>query len=72
MRTCFSDNNLIRVGVDHEVRIVGDHDHLALCLRRNEKCDQLVEYGFWIKILFRLVDDQRPVIGIVERQIEQQ
>ena len=67
-----SDDDLICVGIDHQVRIVRHHDHLAVRLSFNEQPYQLFENGFGIEILLRLIDDQRPTVTIVERQVEQQ
>jgi len=51
---------------------VRNHDHLALSLRFDKQPDQFVEHRFRIEVLFGLVDDQRAVVGVVEREIEQQ
>ena len=72
VRTTFGDNNLISVGVNHQVGVMRDHDHLALALRSNEEADQLIKNGLGIKIFLGLIDNQRPVIGIIECKIEQQ
>ncbi len=49
-----------------------DHDHLALRLGRDKQRHQLVEHGLGIEIFFRLIDDQRAIVGIVESEVEQQ
>ena len=72
MRACLSDDDLIGVGVDDEIGVVRHHDDLALGLRRDEERHQFVEHGLRIEIFLGLIDDQRAIVGIVERQIEQQ
>ena len=71
MRTRRCDDDLVRIGVDDEVGVVRDHDHLALRLGRDKQRHQLVEHRLGIEIFFRLIDDQRAIVGIVERKIEQ-
>jgi hypothetical protein len=62
------DDDLVGIGVDHQVGIVGDDDHLTLRLRRQEQPDQLVEDGFRVEVLLRLIDDQRTLVRNVERE----
>lgn len=39
----FRNDDLIRVGIDHEVRIVCDHYHLTVRLGLDEETNQFVE-----------------------------
>jgi hypothetical protein len=66
------NNYLIGIGVHDEISVVCDHDDLALGLGFQEQAHQLVENRFGVQVLFRLIDDQRPVIGVVECKIKQQ
>lgn len=65
MRPSFGNDDLIRIGVDHEIRIVRDYDHLAVLLGLDEKVHQLVEDRLGIEILLWLVDHERPVVAVV-------
>ena len=47
-----------------------DHDHLPVRLGLDEEVDQLVEDRLGIEIFLGLVDHQRPVVAVVQRQIE--
>lgn len=67
MRPGIGDDDLVGIGVDHKVRVVRYHYDLPLCLGRDEERNQLVKDRLGIKILFRLIDDERTIIGIVER-----
>ena len=57
MRTCFGNDDLISVGVDHKVSVVGDHDHLTALLGFDEERHQFIIHRLWIKVLFGLVDE---------------
>lgn len=72
MRTRFSHDDLVGVGVDDEVGIMRNYDDLASGFGRDEKRHQLIEHGLRIEILFGLVYDQRAIVGIIESKIEQQ
>ena len=50
----------------------GHHDYLAFFFCEDKERDELVENGFRIQILFRLIDDERPVIGVVEGEVQKQ
>src|SRR6267378_2666755 len=67
-----SDNDLIGICVDHQIRIMRHDDHLSLPLGLNEKRDQFIKNRFWIEVLLRLVNDERPIVGVVKRKIEKQ
>lgn len=66
MRTSVGDNDLVRIGVDDEIGIVRDHDYLAFCLGRDKQGDQLFEHRFGIQVLLWLIDDEWPIVGIVQ------
>ena len=51
---------------------MGYHNDLTLPFGFYEQGYKLVIDGFGIQILFRLVDDQRSVVGIVQRKVEKQ
>ncbi len=70
MRADFCNDDLIRVRIDHEVRIVGDHYDLPFGLRGYEQRDKFVEDGLGIEVFLGLIDDERTIIGIVQSQIE--
>ena len=72
MRPGISDDDLVGVGIDDEVGIVGHHDYLAFFLGDDKERDELVENGLRIQVLFRLIDDERPVIGVVEGEVQKQ
>lgn len=71
MRACLGDDDLIRVGVDYEICIVSNHDHLALSLSLSEQRDQFVEDRLWVQVFLWLVNDQGTIIGVIERKIEE-
>ena len=71
MRTRLRNDDLISIGIDHEVSIVCDHDDLTMRLGLDEDRDQFVEDRFRVETLFWLIDDQRPVVSIVESEIEE-
>src|SRR6185436_277274 len=58
------DDYLIGVGVDNEIGVVGDDDHLAAAPRFAEALDQLVENRLRIEVLLGLVDDKRPIVAL--------
>ena len=62
VRASFRHDDLVRVGVDDQVGVVRDHDHLTFRFRRDEERDQFVEDGFRIEVLLGLVDDQRSIV----------
>ena len=72
MGTGRGNNDLVCVGVDHEVGIVRDHDHLALRLSLDEKSDKFVIDRFRIQVFFRLIDDERALVSIVEREVQKE
>lgn len=65
-RSGVGNDDLIRIGVDHEIRVVRDHDHLTMDLRLDEEVDQLVDNRLGIEVLLELVDHQRPVIAVIQ------
>jgi len=71
MRPGFGDDDLIGIGVNHEVCIVRDHDHLTVRLGLDEEVDQFVEDRLRVEIFLRLVNHQRSVVAVVQRQVEQ-
>lgn len=71
MRTDLRDNDLIRVRIDDEVRIMGDHDDLSLGLRGDEQRNKLFKDGLGVEILLGLIDDERTIIGVIQCQIEE-
>ncbi len=72
MRTGLRKDDLIRISVDHEIRIVGDHDHLPVRLGFDKEMYQLVKDRLRVQVFLWLVDHQRPVVVVIQRQIEQQ
>ncbi len=64
--------DLIGVRVDDQIGIVRDDDDLPADLRLLEPWDQFIKNRFWIEVLFGLVDDQRPVILLIDREVKQQ
>lgn len=72
MRTGVGDNDLVRIGVDDEVGIVRDHDYLAFGLGRDKQGDQLLEHRFGIQVLLWLIDDEWPIVSIVQCQVEKE
>jgi Transposase IS66 family/RNase_H superfamily len=72
VRAARGDDDLVGIGVDDQVRVMRNDDDLPAQLGMAEARDQLVENRFGIEILFGLVDDQRPVVIAVDRQIEKQ
>lgn len=72
MRAGASDDDLVSIRVDHEVGVVGDHDDLPLGLGRDEQGDQFIKDRFGIEILLGLIDDQGPMIALVERQVQEE
>jgi hypothetical protein len=69
MRTHVGHDDLIGVRVDDEICIVSDKYNLPFLLRCKEQFNQIVENGLGVQILLRLVNDERPVIGLVECQV---
>jgi hypothetical protein len=67
-RTHFRDDDLVRVRVDDENGVVRDYDDLPASLGRLKRRNQLVVDRLRVQIL-GLVDDERPVVVIVERKI---
>ena len=67
-----SDDDLIGVGVDDEVRIVRNHDHLAMRLGLDEETNKFLKDRFRVKVFFRLINDQRSVVAVIQREVEQQ
>src|SRR5579871_4485199 len=65
-----SDYYLISVCINDEIRVVSNDDYLPpqACLRK--QTHELVENRLRIKILFRLINDERAIIGIVESKIK--
>ena len=68
-RPHFRDDNLVRVRVDDEIGVVRDHDDLPASLGRLKQGNQLVVDRLRVEVLLGLVDDQRPVVVIVERKV---
>jgi hypothetical protein len=67
--TGVGDDHLICICVDDEVRVVR-HDHdLATRPRRTKPGNELIEYRFGIQVLLRLIDDQRPFVELIDRQV---
>ena len=65
------NDDLIGIGIYDEIGVVGDNDHLSVRFCLDEEVDQFVKDRFWVEIFFRLVDHQRPIIAVVEREVEQ-
>ena len=65
------NDDLVGVSVDDEVGVVGDHDYLSLTFGRLEQRDEFVVDRLRVEVLLRLVDDQRSVISVIERQVKQ-
>ena len=65
-------NNLIGVRVDDQIGIVCDDDDLPTGLRLPEPFDQIIINRFGVKVLFGLVENQRPDILSIDREINQQ
>src|SRR5450759_3294518 len=72
MRARISDDDLISIGVYHEIRIMRNHYDLAVRLGFDKEVDQFVEHRLGIEILLRLVDHQWSVVIVVQRKIEEQ
>ena len=70
MRANLCDNDLISIGVDHKVRIVGDHDDLPFGFGRDEQRDEFIEDGLRIEIFLWLVDDKWPVVCVVQSEVQ--
>jgi hypothetical protein len=51
---------------------VGDYYDLALVLRIHEQVDEFVEDGLWVEVLFGLVNDECPIIRLIEREIKEE
>lgn len=66
-----SDNYLVRVGVDDQVGVVRDHDHLAPAFCSQKQGYELIIDGFRVEVLFWLIDNQRAIFRVIERKIEQ-
>jgi hypothetical protein len=60
------NNDLVGIRVDDQIGVMSHHDYLSLPLCSAEEGDQLVIDRFGAQILFRLVDDQTFVVGIVQ------
>lgn len=72
VRPRFGDYDLVGIGVDNQVRIVGDHNDLAVRFGLDKQRHQLLENGFWIEIFLGLVNDQRPSVPVIQGEVEQQ
>ena len=67
----FRDDNLVSVRVNDEIGVVCDHDHLPAPLGRLKKRDEFVVHGSRVQVLLGLVDDERPVVVIIQRKVEE-
>ncbi len=65
-----SYDNLVSISIYDEVRIVVDHDNLAFASGLLKQGDELIVNGFWIKVFFWLVDNQRSDVIIIECKLE--
>lgn len=65
MRTGFTDDDLVDVGVHNEVRVVRDHNDRVFALGAYKQPNEFIKYRFWIESFFRLVNNQWPVVGII-------
>ncbi|MCW0197147.1 MAG: hypothetical protein OJI97_03275 [Sphingopyxis sp.] len=63
MRTGRCNDDLIGIGVDHEIGVMRDDDDLALGLGLEEQADEFIIDGLGIEIFLGLIDDQRPLRG---------
>jgi hypothetical protein len=59
------DDDLVCVGINNEISVVGDPDHLPVRLRLDKEVDEFIEHGLGIEIFFRLIDDERPVVAVI-------
>ena len=66
------NDDLIRVCVNDQIRVVRHHDDLPSCSSRHKRRDEFIEHRLRIQILLRLVDNQRSVIVIIEREVKKQ
>jgi hypothetical protein len=66
------DDHLFGIGVDHEIRIVGDQDDLTARFRVLEVARQQLVDGLIVEILVWLIDDQRSCIHGIEAEIQDQ
>src|SRR6185312_14164162 len=67
-----SDDDLLRIGCDNQVWIVGNDDDLTCLLAFPEIIDQAWIDRKVVEIVIRLVDDQRTMIVLFGLEIEQQ
>ncbi|MNI88302.1 hypothetical protein D3C73_1455900 [compost metagenome] len=63
---------MVGISIHDQVGIVGHDDDLTSELSLAEPCDQLLKHRLRIQILFWLINDERPVIFRIDRQIQQQ
>lgn len=72
VRPRLSNNNLISISVEYEIRIVRDNDYLTVRLGFDEQLYQFVEDRFRIKVLFWLVNKKWSVVFVIQTEIEKQ
>jgi hypothetical protein len=72
VRTASRDNHLVGVGVDDEIGVMRHDNDLTAQLGSAKPPDQLVEDRLRIEVFLRLVDDERPVVVAVDREVEEQ
>lgn len=63
------NDDLICIGIDHQVCIVRHHDHLPVGLGLDEQVHELVEDRLGVEILFGLIYHQWSVIVVVQCEI---
>ena len=62
MATARRHDHLIGISIHDQVCIVGHDDDLTSQFSLAESCNQLLKHRLRIQILFRLINDERPII----------